>query len=153
MSSLTFGGATPNENPVAPMLPPDANVLTAEVVNDDFAASPGLTVSQATQAVSDGLFSTMHTPHFHEPSSDVLNTAPQPSVFVSAEVEDNRFSGPESSAPSAMLSSSSSSSLSPSPKSQSTYHDKKADLGITCSPEASSFMPIFRIVRRCSSSQ
>ena len=148
--SVVVGNALPNEKPPAPILPAADDGCAAEDLDDDLPSSPGFTVSQATQVVDDALLDTIHTAHFHEPSSDALNMEPHPSdspvCFLSVEAAG-------SSSLSSSSSSSSPSSLSPSPNNQSTYHDTNASFVMTFSPASPSKVLIFLIVRRCSSSQ
>ena len=140
--------ADPNVNPLVPILPPDTADLVS-TASDGLPSSPGLGVSHAAHFVADGLFVTMHVPHFHEPSSDDLNVEPQPSALPSDAFAVIFLSKSCSSTLSSPLSSS---SLSPSPNNQSTYQSRKAFLVNTFSPDSSRVL-IFLIVRVCSSSQ
>ena len=142
------GNADPNVNPLVPILPPDTAGLVS-TASDGLPSSPGLGVSHAAHFVADGLFVTMHVPHFHEPSSDDLNVEPQPSALPSDAIAVIFLSESCSSTLSSPLSSS---SLSPSPNNQSTYQSRKAFLVNTFSPDSSRVL-IFLIVRVCSSSQ
>ena len=141
----------PNENPLAPMLPADEAALAEGAsATLPWPSWPGLVVSQAAHTESDALFVTMQTSHFHEPSSEALNSPPQPSALP----ESPSFTAPEPSAASTTsLSSSDSSSLSPSPNNQSIYQSRKALRVITLSLFESPTLLIFLIVRLCSSSQ
>ena len=69
----------PKEKPPAP-IPPDAAAAApgAPAGVSALPSSPGLAVSQAAHAFADGPLVTIHTPHFHEPSSEDLNMDPQP---------------------------------------------------------------------------
>mmetsp|Transcript_46521 Transcript_46521/g.98708 ORF Transcript_46521/g.98708 Transcript_46521/m.98708 type:complete len:234 (-) Transcript_46521:81-782(-) len=143
------GSAPPNENPPSPiMLPCGAEGFIGEP-SEDLSSALGFGASHAAHAVADSLFVTMHTPHFHEPSTDDLNMEPQPSVMLRTALADSRSTIPSTSSLPFKLSS----SLSPSPNSQSTYQSTNAFLVITLSPDDSSKELIFLIVCRCSSSQ
>mmetsp|Transcript_20977 Transcript_20977/g.50546 ORF Transcript_20977/g.50546 Transcript_20977/m.50546 type:complete len:203 (-) Transcript_20977:633-1241(-) len=149
-SELSVDGNAPaNENPLVPILPPDDTGLAMDFPEDALPSSPGLGVSQATHAIADRLFVTMHTPHFQEPSSEVLNMEPQPSGLTSSPLENTGSSSPASLALPFELSSSDSSS----PNNQSTYQSTNAFFVMILSPDDSSNELIFLIVRRCSSSQ
>ena len=141
----------PNENPLAPMLPADEAALAEGAsATLPWPSWPGLVVSQAAHTESDALFVTMQTSHFHEPSSEALNSPPQP--FALPESPSFAASAPFSVSTTA-LSSSDSSSLSPSPNNQSIYQSRKALRVITLSLLESPTLLIFLIVRLCSSSQ
>ena len=133
----------PKEKPPAPILPDAVAGFSVEAPDEALPSSPGLGVSQAAHVVTDGLFDTMHTPHFQQPSSDALNIEPQPSAVTSPS-----FVVFTSDSSSLKLSSS---SLSPSPNNHSIYQSTKASFVMTFSPDSNEL--IFLIVRRCSSSQ
>eukprot|EP00984_Skeletonema_dohrnii_P014078 scaffold5884_cov137-Skeletonema_dohrnii-CCMP3373.AAC.1 len=123
---LLVAAGAPNENPHAPILPA-AEAEADEVAPAALTSEPGFGVSQAGHTESEGLFVTIQTPHFHDPSSDFLNIPPHPSaappVLVLSFAAASELSA--TSAP-AVLSSSDSSSLSPSPNSHSMYQPMKA---------------------------
>mmetsp|Transcript_20164 Transcript_20164/g.29950 ORF Transcript_20164/g.29950 Transcript_20164/m.29950 type:complete len:516 (+) Transcript_20164:4340-5887(+) len=148
---LLVAAGAPNENPPAPILPA-AGAEVDEVAPAALTSEPGFGVSQAGHTESEGLFVTIQTPHFHEPSSDFLNIPPHPSAAPPVLSFDAASELSATSAP-AVLSSSDSSSLSPSPNSHSMYQSMKALRVITLSLDASSTLLIFLMVRRCSSSQ
>ena len=146
---MPLPAAEPKENPPAPILPDVDAALGAPLEVLTLPSSPGLAVSQAAHAFNDGPLVTMHTPHFHEPASDVLNMDPQPDDLASAVCLLSRAGSSSPWLPSSV------SVSSPSPNNQPTYHSTNASLviRIVLSPLDGSTEPIFLMVRLCSSSQ